>query len=64
MPGGCTCHKIRGRNGAFRRYYHCRNHDFLRASGDLRCPERNIRPDEVSADVFAQIRRVLLDRPS
>jgi DNA invertase Pin-like site-specific DNA recombinase len=28
---GCNCHKMRGRNGTFHRYYYCRNHDLLRA---------------------------------
>ena len=26
---GVSCHKMRGRNGAFHYYYYCRNHDFL-----------------------------------
>jgi site-specific DNA recombinase len=59
---GCNCHKMRGRNGAFHRYYYCRNHDVLRAGGEhLRCPERNIRADELDAYVFAQVRRALLE---
>jgi site-specific DNA recombinase len=34
----------------FHRYYYCRNHDILRAGGEhLRCPERNIRADELDA---------------
>jgi site-specific DNA recombinase len=58
---GCNCHKMRGRNGTFHRYYYCRNHDILRAGGEhLRCPERNIRADELDAYVFAQVRRALL----
>jgi site-specific DNA recombinase len=58
---GCNCHKMRGRNGAFHRYYYCRNHDLLRAGGEhLRCPERNIRADELDTYVFAQVRRALL----
>jgi site-specific DNA recombinase len=59
---GCNCHKMRGRNGAFHRYYYCRNHDILRAGGEhLRCPERNIRADELDAYVFDQVRRALLE---
>ncbi len=59
---GCNCHKMRGRNGALHRYYYCRNHDILRAGGEhLRCPERNIRADELDAYVFAQVRRALLE---
>ena len=58
---GCNCHKMRGRNGTFHRYYYCRNHDVLRAGGEhLRCPERNIRADDLDAYVFAQVRRALL----
>jgi site-specific DNA recombinase len=60
---GANCHKMRGRNGAFHRYYYyCRNHDVLRAGGhDRRCPERNIRADELDAFVFEQVRAALLD---
>jgi site-specific DNA recombinase len=59
---GCNCHKMRGRNGAFHRYYYCRNHDPLRAGGeDRRCPERNIRANELDAFVFDQVRRALLE---
>ena len=43
---GTNCHKMRGRNGTWHRYYYCRNHDPLRAGGqEHRCPERNIRAD-------------------
>ena len=43
---GVNCHKRRGRNGTWNRYYHCRNHDPIKAGGDdRRCPERNIRSD-------------------
>ena len=53
---------MRGRNGTFHRYYYCRNHDILRAGGEQhRCPERNIRADELDAYVFAQVRRALLE---
>jgi site-specific DNA recombinase len=59
---GCNCHKMRGRNGTFHRYYHCRNHDLLRAGGeDRRCPERNIRANELDEYVFQQVRAALLD---
>ena len=59
---GCNCHKMRGRNGTHHRYYYCRNHDILRAGGEhLRCPERNIRADELDTYVFEQVRRALLE---
>jgi site-specific DNA recombinase len=36
---GTNCHKMRGRNGTWHRYYHCRNHDPIRAGGESRrCP--------------------------
>ena len=31
---GTNCHKMRGRNGTWHRYYYCRNHDPLRAGGE------------------------------
>ena len=38
---GTSCHKMRGHNGTWHRYYYCRNHDPLRAGGESRrCPER------------------------
>jgi site-specific DNA recombinase len=53
---------MRGRNGTFHRYYYRRNHDILRAGGEhLRCPERNIRADDLDAYVFTQVRRALLE---
>ena len=59
---GCNCHRMRGRNGTWHRYYYCRGHDVLRAhSPDGRCPERNIRADELDEYVFGQVRQVLLD---
>ena len=59
---GTSCHKMRGRNGTWHRYYYCHNHDALRAGGqDHRCPERNIRADALDDFVFAQIRAALLD---
>ena len=58
---GTNCHKMRGRNGTWHRYYYCRNHDPIRAGGeDRRCPERNIRADALDAFVFDQIRAALL----
>ena len=53
---------MRGRNGTWHRYYYCRGHDVLRAhSPEGRCPERNIRADELDEYVWAQVRQVLLD---
>jgi len=53
---------MRGRNATIHRYYHCPNHDVLRAgSDDRRCPERNIRANELDQYVFAQVRHALLD---
>ena len=58
---GTNCHKMRGRNGTWHRYYYCRNHDPLRAGGrDRRCPERNIRADALDEFVFDQIKQALL----
>jgi len=58
---GTNCHKTRGRNGTWHRYYYCRNHDPLRAGGqEHRCPERNIRADALDEFVFDQIKRALL----
>src|SRR6266542_4098226 len=58
---GTNCHKMRGRNGTWHRYYYCRNHDPLRAGGEhRRCPERNIRADELDTFVFDQVRAALL----
>ena len=59
---GCNCHRMRGRNGTWHRYYYCRGHDPLRyRSGMDRCPERNIRADELDGYVFAKVRQALLD---
>jgi len=56
-----SCHKMRGRNGTFHYYYYCRNHDPLNAGGEQRrCPERNIRADELDAFVFEQVRAAML----
>ena len=59
---GCNCHRMRGRNGTWHRYYYCRGHDPLRTRAGIgRCPERNIRADELDEYVFAQVRQALLD---
>lgn len=59
---GVSCHKMRGRNGTFHYYYYCTKHDVLRAGGeDRRCPERNIRANELDAFVFEQVRATMLD---
>ena len=59
---GTSCHKMRGRNGTWHRYYYCHNHDPLRAGGqDRRCPERNIRADALDEFVYGQVRAALLD---
>ena len=57
---GTNCHKMRGRNGTWHRYY-CRNHDPLRAgSHEHRCPECNIRADALDEFEFDQIKQALL----
>jgi site-specific DNA recombinase len=57
---GTNCHKMRGRNDTWHRYYYCRNHDTLRAGGESRrCPERNIRADALDAFVFDHIRTAI-----
>jgi site-specific DNA recombinase len=57
---GVNCHKMRGRDGTFHRYYYCRNHDPLRAGGEhRRCRERNIRSDALDTFVFDQVRDAL-----
>jgi len=58
---GCNCHKMRGRNGTVHRYYYCRGHDLLRARSEGRCPERNIRANDLDEYVFAQVQQALLD---
>ncbi len=58
---GCNCRKMRGRNGTWHRYYHCRNHDPIKAGGASQlCPERNIRADALDTFVFGQVRAALL----
>jgi site-specific DNA recombinase len=57
---GTNCHKMRGRNSTWHRYYYCRNHDPLRAGGEQhRCPERNIRADALDTFVFDHIRAAI-----
>ena len=57
---GVSCHRMRGRNGTYHRYYYCHNHDPVRARGEQRrCPGRNIRADALDAFVFQQLRTVL-----
>ncbi|HZJ04368.1 MAG TPA: recombinase family protein [Nocardioidaceae bacterium] len=59
---GTNCHKMRGRNGTWHRYYYCRNHDPLRAGGEeRRCPERNIRADALDEFVFDHLRAALTE---
>jgi len=56
-----SCHKMRGRRETVHRYYYCANHDPLRAKGEhRRCPERNIRADELDTFVFEQLRVAML----
>src|SRR5215207_7690546 len=59
---GTNCHKMRGRNGTWHRYYYCRNHDPLRAGGqERRCPERNIRADALDEFVYDHVRAALTE---
>jgi Recombinase/Recombinase zinc beta ribbon domain len=56
------CRRAR-RRGTTTRYYFCPHRDPWRAGGaDRRCPERQVRADELDTFVFDQIRR-LLARP-
>jgi site-specific DNA recombinase len=56
-----SCHKMRGGNGVFNYYYYCRNHDPIKAGGEhRRCPERNVRADELDVFVFDQVRATML----
>ena len=58
---GVSCHQMRGRNGTVHRYYWCHNHFTVRARGEHnRCPERNIRADELDAFVFDHVRATLM----
>jgi site-specific DNA recombinase len=49
-----SCHRMRGRDGAFHHYYYCAGHDVLRARRGIgRCPQRNLRADELDGLVWA-----------
>ena len=55
-----SCHRMRGRNGTFHHYYYCAGHDVLRARGAVgRCPQRNLRADELDELVWGEVRRHL-----
>ena len=57
---GMSCHRMRGGDGTFHHYYYCRGHDVLRARGAIgRCPQRNLRADELDELVWAEVRRHL-----
>jgi site-specific DNA recombinase len=57
---GVSCHRMRGRDGTFHHYYYCAGHDVLRARrGVERCPQRNIRADELDTLVWGEVRRHL-----
>jgi site-specific DNA recombinase len=59
---GCSCHQMRGRNGTHHHYYYCRNHSLINAGGQQhRCPERNIRSNELDNFVFEEVKRALLN---
>ena len=55
-----SCHRMRGRNGAFHHYYYCHGHDLLMARRAIGCcPQRNLRSDELDALVWGEVRRHL-----
>ena len=57
---GTSCHRMRGRDGTFHHYYYCSGHDSLRARAAIgRCPQRNLRADELDELVWAEVRRHL-----
>jgi site-specific DNA recombinase len=57
---GVSCHRMRGRDGTFHHYYYCAGHDVLRARRRVgRCPQRNLRADELDGLVWAEVRRHL-----
>ena len=57
---GSSCHRMRGRDGTFHHYYYCSGHDALRARAGIgRCPQRNLRADELDNLVWAEVRRHL-----
>src|SRR4029077_18845550 len=57
---GGSRHRVRGRAGTFHHYYYCAGHDVLRARRGLgRCPQRNLRADELDGLVWGEVRRHL-----
>ena len=55
-----SCHRMRGRNGTFHHYYYCAGHDVLYARRTVgRCPQRNLRADELDDLVWGEVRRHL-----
>ena len=64
-----SCHRMRGRNGAFHHYYYCHyychdyychGHEQLMARRAISCcPQRNLRSDELDALVWDEVRRHL-----
>ena len=55
-----SCHRMRGRNGTFHHYYYCAGHDVLCARRTVgRCPQRNLRADELDDLVWGEVRRHL-----
>ena len=57
---GMSCHRMRARNGAFHHYYYCVGHDVLKARSAIgRCPQRNLRSDELDALVWSEVCRHL-----
>ena len=55
-----SCHRMRGRNGTFHHYYYCAGHDVLYARRAVgRCPQRNLRADELDKLVWGEVRRHL-----
>ena len=59
---GMSCHRMRGGSGTFHYYYYCTGHDVLRARDAIgRCPQRNLRADELDNLVWAEVRRHLED---
>ena len=55
-----SCHRMRGRDGTWHHYYYCTGHDVLRARAAIgRCPQRNLRADELDDLVWTEVRRHL-----
>lgn len=56
------CHRMRGRNRIWRRYYYCLNRDPIRAGGEQhRCPQRGIRAEALDEFVYHQVRAAILN---